>query len=126
MSCFVYQRLKHLIHGEKSLNATSPLVEVLSVTDKINCQDFAFILFAQLIECSLRKNREPQMNLGLHASNPDSGLCAVGDGLLVSRVEDVDELCVVCSRRAVVKSCKMSNPCTRIYFKDKKQNSISQ
>lgn len=55
------------------------------------------------------------MNLGLHASNPDSGLCAVGDGLLVSRVEDVDELCIVCSRRAVVKSCKMSNQAVHVF-----------
>lgn len=42
--------------------------------------------------------------LGLHASNPNSGLCAIGDGLLVSRVEDVNEFGIICSRGAVVET----------------------
>lgn len=42
--------------------------------------------------------------LGLHASKPNSGLRTIGDGLLVSRVEDVNELGIICSRGAVVQS----------------------
>lgn len=42
--------------------------------------------------------------LGLHASKPDSGLRTIGDGLLVSRVEDVNELGIIRSRGAVVQS----------------------
>lgn len=41
---------------------------------------------------------------GLHASEPHSGLCAESDGLLVSGVEDVNQLGVVGARRAVVES----------------------
>lgn len=41
---------------------------------------------------------------GLHASEPHSGLCAESDGLLVSGVEDVNQLGVVSARRAVIES----------------------
>lgn len=44
------------------------------------------------------------MYLGLHASNPNSGLGTVGDGLLVPRVEDVNQLGIICSRGAVIQS----------------------
>lgn len=43
---------------------------------------------------------------GLHASEPHSGLCAESDGLLVSGVEDVNQLGVVSARRAVIESWK--------------------
>ena len=45
-------------------------------------------------------------NLCLHSAHADPGLGAVGDGLLVSRVEDVDELCIIRSRGAIVQPCE--------------------
>jgi len=41
-------------------------------------------------------------NLCLHPAHADSGLGAVCDGLLIPRVEDVDEFGVVRSRGAIV------------------------
>lgn len=50
--------------------------------------------------------------LGLHASEADSGLCPECDGLLVSGVEDVDELGVISAGRAVVESCRSTHHVT--------------
>lgn len=41
-------------------------------------------------------------DLSFHAPDPDSGLGSVRDGLLITRVENINELCVICSRRTVV------------------------
>lgn len=48
--------------------------------------------------------RQFKANLGLHASKPNSGLCAKSDGVLVSRVEDVYEFGIISSRWAVVQA----------------------
>lgn len=41
---------------------------------------------------------------GFHSPKTNSGLCAKSDGLLVPRVEDVNQLGIVCSWRAVIQS----------------------
>lgn len=41
-------------------------------------------------------------DLGFHPANANSGLIPVCDGLLVSRIENINELGIVCSRRTVI------------------------
>lgn len=44
-------------------------------------------------------------DLGLHATKADSGLGAIRDGLLVSGIEYINELGIICSWRTVIQTC---------------------
>lgn len=81
-------------------------------SNETHCSQSVTIWLIRPILLDIKKNIYLLRYLGLHASEADSGLGPESDGLLVPRVEDVNQLGVISAGRVVIETCRSAHHVT--------------